>query len=143
MGQQGKVIIYWGNMLTERTNRLIKDLDQVKEGAICFKYGIDVRDNNNIIGINSRQNSLEYSVKSIKQASDIFYLLPEGTTTIGIYEASLFKDDITLIPTIEVLRDQGYHLIITGVDSTLELQSSYKMPYLATKADKCIKLWSK
>ncbi len=136
----GEVTLYWGTMFAGKTTRLIQDLKQAGEGAICFKPATDTRYSHNI---SKTHDGVEFPVITIKQASDIFLLLEPHITTIGIEEASLFYDDPTLIPTIITLRDMGYNVIITGIDRNLKDEPFCQMHKIAALADNCIKLRAK
>jgi len=133
----GEITLYWGTMFSGKTTRLINDLIKADKGAICFKPLIDNRYSNDSI---VSHDGLEFPATPIKQASEIFLLLTNDITTIGIDEVSLFENDLTLIPTIITLRDIGFNIILAGLDRTSEDRIFTNMAYLSAIADNCIKV---
>jgi thymidine kinase len=131
----GEVTVYWGSMFSGKTTKLIVDLVMAEEGAICFKPATDNRDGEVI----RTHDGIEFPVTTVESASEILFLLDSEITTIGIEEASLFLDDPTLLPTIELLRTLGYRVIITGLDLTAEGRPFGQMPEVAAIADNCHK----
>jgi thymidine kinase len=133
----GSIKVYWGSMFSQKTTHLIRDLQSAGEGAVCFKPATDNRDAVDII---RTHDGTEFPAVTVDEAWQIMWLLDDTTTHIGIEEASLFLDDPSLIPTIEMLRDMGYHVIVTGLDLTAEGAPFGQMPIIAAIADECIKL---
>lgn len=132
----GTLAVYWGSMFSGKTSALIEDLLAVGTGAICFKPAVDNRDSVDLI---KTHDGIEFPATTVDEASQILYLLDSEITTIGIEEASLFMDDPTLVPTIEVLRNMGYDVIVTGLDMTAEGKPFGQMPTIAAISDDCYK----
>lgn len=136
----GEITLYWGTMYSGKTSALINDLIKAGEGAICFKPLIDNRYSNDCV---VSHDGIEFPATPIQKASEIFLLLDNKITTIGIDEASLFENDPTFVPTVLKLRDMGYHVILSGLDRTSEDTIFTAMSYLASMADNCVKLRTK
>ncbi|MGA4519211.1 thymidine kinase [Solibacillus silvestris] len=139
MNKIGELTVYWGSMFSGKTTRLVEDLQNAGIGSICFKPANDVRDATDII---KTHDGMEFPATPIESASMIFMFLDDSISTIGIEEASLLLDDPTLIPTINLLRDMGYNVVVTGLDLTAEDQPFGQMPVIAAMADECIKMRS-
>lgn len=136
----GEITLYWGTMYSGKTSALINELIKACEGAICFKPVIDNRYSDDCV---VSHDGIQFPATPIQKASEIFLLLDNKITTIGIDEASLFEDDPSFIPTVLKLRDMGYHVILAGLDRTSEDTVFSSMAYLAAVADNCIKLRTK
>ena len=137
MKKIGELTVYWGSMFSGKTTRLIEDLQKAGEGAICFKPATDVRDADDVI---KTHDGTEFPATPVTAASMIFMLLDNAVTTVGIEEASLFLDDPTLIPTINLLRNMGYQVVVTGLDLTAEDTPFGQMPKIAAMSDECVKM---
>lgn len=140
MREVGTVTVYWGSMFSGKTTQLIKDLMYAGEGSVCFKPSTDNRDNEDIVRTHTGD---EFPATVVEEASQILLLLDSEVTHIGIEEASLFLDDPTLVPTIECLREMGYHVIVTGLDLTAEGVPFGQMPNIAAISDYCYKFYAK
>ncbi|MEC0276819.1 thymidine kinase [Peribacillus frigoritolerans] len=136
MKRMGEITVYWGSMFSGKTSALIEDLINAGEGAVCFKPLVDNRDPEDLI---KTHDGVEFPATTIKEASQILYELDYGVTTVGIEEASLFMDDPTLLPTIELLRNRGLDVIVTGLDMTSEGEPFGQMPHIAAISDNCLK----
>lgn len=139
MLELGFVEVYWGGMFTGKTTKLIKLLKEHSGEAVCFKPSTDNRDD----GVCRTHDGDEFPVITVNKAIDIFQYIPAGVKYVGIEEASLFLDDNTLLDTVNSLRNQGYHVIITGLDVTAEGVPFGQMPLVAAIADEAVKLHTK
>lgn len=136
----GEVTVYTGTMFGGKTSKLIDKMVGAGESSICFKPLLDNRAGDNVI---KTHDGVELPVTSVKSASEILFLLEPTIKVVGIDEASLFYDDPTLIPTIEVLRDTGRDVYIAGLDRTFEDKPFGQMGSIMVMADVVKKLRAK
>jgi len=137
MNEVGTVRLYMGSMFSGKTTTLIEILRFRRNQAICFKPSIDNRSGS---ATTSSHNGFEYPSMIINQASEIFLHDLNNITLIGIDEASLFLNDPTLIPTVRVLRDMGFDVVISGLELTSEDEPFGQMGDLACISDEVYKL---
>lgn len=133
----GEVKVFWGGMFSGKTTALIEELLSAGDGAICFKPKVDTRWDKHTIRTHS---GLEFPVTPVERPSHIIGLLDSSITTVGIDEASLFLDDDSLIPTIEVIRDLGFNVVVSGLDKDRNGKPFGQMPLIAAIADQAVKL---
>lgn len=136
----GTVKVYWGTMFAGKTTKLINDLIQAGDGAICFKPKQDTRYEEGII---RTHDGAEFPAIVVENAEELFKLVLADLnriTTVGIEEASLFSDDEMLVDVVRKLRELGKNVIITGLDMDVHGEPFGAMPYLAAIADECYKL---
>lgn len=115
---------------TEELIRRIRRAEYAKQEVMVFKPNIDNRfDKDNIVS----HSQMRAASVSIAQASDIYAYLKPDTKIIAIDEAQFFDESIVGI--CNDLADQGYRVIVAGLDQDFRGEPFGSMPQLLAIAE--------
>lgn len=129
----GWIEVICGSMFSGKTEELIRRIrraEYAKQKVLVFKPALDDRyDVNNIV---SHSNMQAPSIP-ITAASEIYQFLQEDTQIVAIDEAQFFDESIVGI--CNDLADQGYRVIIAGLDQDYKGDPFGSMPQLLSIAE--------
>lgn len=129
----GWIELICGSMFSGKTEELIRRIrraEYAKQKVLVFKPAMDDRyDENNIV---SHSNMQAPSIP-INEASEIYAHLQEDTQIIAIDEAQFFDESIVGI--CNDLADQGYRVIVAGLDQDYKGSPFGSIPQLMAIAE--------
>lgn len=133
MTQSGKLEVIWGGMFSGKSEELMRRLRRAqfaKQKIQLFKPAKDVRYSPNQV---VSHNNLQMNAVIIEQSAEIFHHLQPDTQVIGIDEAQFL--DLQLVEICSQLADQGFRVIVAGLDQTFDKKPFGPMPHLAAEAE--------
>lgn len=135
----GQIEIITGSMFSGKTEELIRRVRRAlfaKQKVQAFKPATDNRyDKSRIVSHG------DTSIEAVPVPADghiILELVETDTKVVAIDEAQFFEDDIILI--VNRLADQGYRVIIAGLDQDFEGKPFGSMPDLMAIAEEVTKV---
>lgn len=134
----GTVEVICGSMFCGKTEELIRRLRRAriaKQQVQVFKPIIDYRFNPKKI---TSHSGIDVDAEPVDKSHEIMNLLIEGTTVVGIDEVQFF--DTGIINVVEHLADNGFRVIITGLDMDFRGEPFGCMPNLIARAERVDKL---
>jgi len=129
----GWIEVICGSMFSGKTEELIRRIrraEYAKQKVLVFKPAID--DRYDEINIVSHSNMKAPSIP-INEASEIYPHLDDDTQIIAIDEAQFFDESIVGI--CNDLADQGYRVIVAGLDQDFKGSPFGSMPQLLAIAE--------
>lgn len=129
----GWIEVICGSMFSGKTEELIRRIrraEYARQEVLVFKPGIDVRYEEDSIVSHSQMRAA--SIR-IDHASDIYAYLKPDTKIIAIDEAQFFDESIVGI--CNDLADQGYRVIVAGLDQDFRGEPFGSMPQLLAIAE--------
>lgn len=129
----GWIEVICGSMFSGKTEELIRRIrraEYAKQKVLVFKPAID--DRYDEINIVSHSNMKAPSIP-INEASEIYSHLDDDTHIIAIDEAQFFDESIVGI--CNDLADQGYRVIVAGLDQDYKGDPFGSMPQLLAIAE--------
>ena len=127
-----------GSMFSGKTSELIRQIRVVRRGgkqALIFKPEIDDRYSKDAVVTHDMDEEKSISVKSAKE---ILKHLPKDKVVIGIDEAQFF--DSSLVDVLRDLSQQGYRIVVAGLDMDYNQKPFGIMPTLLAIASEVTKL---
>ena len=121
---------------TEELIRRIKRLEYAKQSYIIFKPKIDGRYGDNVI--QSHNNNRREAV-NIEKAREIYTHLKDKTVEVIIIDEAQFFDE-ELPDVVDDLADQGYRVIVGGLDRNFRGEPFGTMPEILALAEVVTKL---
>jgi thymidine kinase len=134
----GSLEVITGSMFCGKTEELIRRLRRAtiaRQKVQVFKPFID---NRYAIGKVTSHSGSNFDAIPVESSTQIISKLEEGVTVIGIDEAQFF--DYGIIDVADSLADQGYRVIVTGLDTDFRGEPFGCMPTLIVKAERVDKL---
>ncbi|HPI25279.1 MAG TPA: thymidine kinase [Candidatus Cloacimonadota bacterium] len=129
----GWIEVICGSMFSGKTEELIRRIrraEYAKQKVLVFKPAIDDRyDANNIVS----HSQMQAPSIPINQASEIYSYLQDDTQIVAIDEAQFFDESIVGI--CNDLADQGYRVIVAGLDQDYKGEPFGSMPQLLAIAE--------
>jgi len=134
----GSIEIICGSMFSGKTEEMIRRLRRAKIAKLnvqVFKPIIDTRYKAEKV---TSHAGIDFEAIPINSSSELKNHLKAGTTVIGIDEAQFFDGGI--VETIDYLADNGYRVIVTGLDMDFRGEPFGCIPIIMSKADQVEKL---
>jgi len=134
----GSLEVITGSMFCGKTEELIRRLRRAtiaRQKVQVFKRFID---NRYAIGKVTSHSASNFDAIQVESSTQIISKLEEGVTVIGIDESQFF--DYGIIDVADSLADQGYRVIVTGLDTDFRGGPFGCMPTLIVKAERVDKL---
>ena len=129
----GWIEVICGSMFSGKTEELIRRIrraEYAKQKVLVFKPAIDDRyDANNIVS----HSQMQAPSIPINQASEIYSHLQDDTQIVAIDEAQFFDESVVGI--CNDLADQGYRVIVAGLDQDYKGEPFGSMPQLLAIAE--------
>jgi len=121
---------------TEELIRRIKRLEYAKIPYVVFKPNIDDRYGDNVI---KSHNKNEKAAINIEKASEIYtHLKDREVEVIIVDEAQFFDNELPRV--VDHLADQGYRVIVGGLDRDFRGEPFGPMPHILALAEVVTKL---
>jgi thymidine kinase len=134
----GYLEIICGPMFSGKTEELIKRIKRLKiakKRVVVIKHILDTRYKKSSLYSHSKQ-SLRSRIA--KNAKDVLKIIPKNIDVVTIDESMWFGID--LIPIVNILINEGKHVIVSGLSVTFDQQPFEPIPSLMAIADKIYKL---
>lgn len=138
IGTKGYIEVVCGPMFAGKTEELIrrvKRLEYAKQNYLIFKPTIDDRYGDDKI---VSHNKNEKNAVNVSSSLEILNHLKDNLDVIIIDEAQFFDNDI--IKVADYLADEGYRVIVGGLDRDFKGDPFGPMPGLLAIAEKVTKL---
>lgn len=138
--QDGWIEAICGSMYAGKTEELIrrlKRLDFARRPYVLFKPVIDDRYSQGEV---VSHGGLKMNSISIKSPLEILDYIKEDTYAVAIDEVQFFGQEV--VNVAEFLADQGFRVIVAGLDKDFRGEPFGPMPVLLTKAEEVTKLTS-
>lgn len=136
--ETGSLEVITGSMFCGKTEELIRRLRRAtiaKQKVQVFKPVIDNRYSKGKVTSHAGSN---FDALPVESSDQILNKLEPGVTVIGIDEAQFF--DYGIVDVIESLANQGYRVIVTGLDTDFRAEPFGCIPILIAKAERVDKL---
>ncbi|WP_440897915.1 thymidine kinase [Amphibacillus sp. Q70] len=138
MKQNGWIEFICGSMFSGKSEELIRRIRRAKYGnlKVCvFKPAIDNRYSEETVVSHNGNSIKAYAVTSV---SDIVDKIDADLDVIGIDEVQFFNEEI--IDTISQLADQGFRVIVAGLDTNFRGEPFGVVPELMALSESVTKL---
>jgi thymidine kinase len=138
-GHVGRMEVICGSMFCGKSEELIRRLRRAiiaRQKLQVFKPVIDDR----YAGIEKVTSHSGYEIPCVpvRDSAQLFSLIEDDTTVVGIDEAQFFDDG--LITVTQTLVDRGMRVIVAGLDMNFRGEPFGPMPILLAKAEDVDKL---
>lgn len=134
----GSLTVIAGSMFAGKTEELIRRLRRAlyaRRSVQVFKHALD--DRTVLTEIRSHDGALHDAV-AVSMSKEILLGVEHSTDVVAIEEAQFFDDGI--FDVCAELADQGYEVIVTGLDMDFRGEPFGPMPALLAVADEVVKL---
>ncbi|HHU19001.1 MAG TPA: thymidine kinase [Bacilli bacterium] len=136
--KQGSIELICGSMFSGKSEELIRRIRRAKYGnqnIIVFKPAIDNRYSKETIMTHNGNSINAHPVKSL---TDIIEKLTPTIDVVGIDEVQFFEKEI--VDLVSQLADQGYRVILAGLDTNFRGEPFGVMPELMALSESVTKL---
>jgi thymidine kinase len=134
----GWIEIVCGSMFSGKTEELIRRVRRARiaqQKVQVFKPALDDRYHAEQV---ASHNGVQWEALAVKKAADIFERLDEDTTVVAVDEAQFFDWEISGV--CNQLAEQGYRVIVAGLDMDFRGEPFGPMPLLMAEAEEVTKL---
>ncbi|MED3930482.1 thymidine kinase [Priestia megaterium] len=138
MKQSGWIEVICGSMFSGKSEELIRRVRRTqfaKQKAQVFKPAIDNRYSEEAVVSHNGTSVMAYSISASR---DILKRVNEETDVVAIDEVQFFDTDILEI--VQSLADQGFRVIVAGLDQDFKGEPFGQMPQLMAIAESVTKL---
>ncbi|MED4218507.1 thymidine kinase [Priestia megaterium] len=138
MKQSGWIEVICGSMFSGKSEELIRRVRRTqfaKQKAQVFKPAIDNRYSEEAVVSHNGTSVMAYSISASR---DILKRVDEETDVVAIDEVQFFDTDILEI--VQSLADQGFRVIVAGLDQDFKGEPFGQMPQLMAIAESVTKL---
>ena len=138
MKQSGWVELICGSMFSGKSEELIRRIRRATYGNLTvqvFKPAIDDRYEEEAV---VSHNGASVIAQSVAKSADILQHLDKKVDVIGIDEVQFFDEDI--IDIVDELADQGYRVIVAGLDTNFRGEPFGPVPKLMALSETVTKL---
>ena len=138
MKQSGWIEVICGSMFSGKSEELIRRVRRTqfaKQKAQVFKPAIDNRYSEEAVVSHNGTSVMAYSISASR---DILKRVDEKTDVVAIDEVQFFDTDILEI--VQSLADQGFRVIVAGLDQDFKGEPFGQMPQLMAIAESVTKL---
>ena len=136
--KQGSIELICGSMFSGKSEELIRRIRRAqygKQNIIVFKPAIDNRYSKETIMTHNGNSINAHPVKSL---TDIIEKLTPTIDVVGIDEVQFFEKEI--VDLVSQLADQGYRVILAGLDTNFRGEPFGVMPELMALSESVTKL---
>lgn len=136
--KQGSIELICGSMFSGKSEELIRRIRRAqygKQNIIVFKPMIDNRYSKETIMTHNGNSINAHPVKSL---TDIIEKLTPTIDVVGIDEVQFFEKEI--VDLVSQLADQGYRVILAGLDTNFRGEPFGVMPELMALSESVTKL---
>lgn len=136
--KQGSIELICGSMFSGKSEELIRRIRRAqygKQNIIVFKPMIDNRYSKETIMTHNGNSINAHPVKSL---TDIIEKLTPKIDVVGIDEVQFFEKEI--VDLVSQLADQGYRVILAGLDTNFRGEPFGVMPELMALSESVTKL---
>jgi len=136
--ESGWIEVICGSMFSGKSEELIRRIRRcqlARQKALVFKPAIDDRYKKEEV-VSHNGNSV--TAKPINRPEEMIPLVTKDIDVIAIDEAQFFDDSI--VPIVQDFADQGYRVIIAGLDMDFRGEPFGPMPKLMAVAEQVTKL---
>jgi thymidine kinase len=134
----GWIEIVCGSMFSGKTEELIRRVRRARiaqQKVQVFKPKLDDRYHAEQV---ASHNGVQWEALAVDKAADIFERLDEDTTVVAVDEAQFFDWEISSV--CNELAEQGYRVIVAGLDMDFRGEPFGPMPLLMAEAEEVTKL---